>query len=258
MKKIDKKEIITSTAKSIFGAIPFGGAALDELFFEYNGRLKQNRLNRFVKILAENFTEESDINLDNIKTEDFNDLFESVLRKVVQTKSEAKLIRFKDVLLNELKKPTKQAEINELYLNLISELTEQEIEILYNHRFFTEEFEEEVNEMNRHRDNMKSLKNQMDKESIIVDESKFLKPYENVKAQFENKKSKIDKVLKYRNADFYNLNENKFMFFKQRLFSKGLLIDDRMKRIGTLPFQSMGITEFGVEFIDFIKTSEKK
>ena len=76
MTKIDKKEIIVSTAKSIFGIVPFGGAALNELFFEYNGRIKQSRLNNFVEILAESFTEDSNIDLDNIKTEDFNDLFD--------------------------------------------------------------------------------------------------------------------------------------------------------------------------------------
>ena len=108
MTKFDKKEIIVSTVKSLFGAIPFGGTALNELFFEYNGQLKQKRLNQFVEILAENFTEDSEINLDNIKTENFSDLFESVLRRVVQTKSELKLNRFKDILIKELNNPTKE------------------------------------------------------------------------------------------------------------------------------------------------------
>ena len=68
---MDKKEITVSVLKSIFGVIPYGGNALDELFFEYNGRIKQNRLNRFVEILADNFTKDTVINIENIKTEDF-------------------------------------------------------------------------------------------------------------------------------------------------------------------------------------------
>ena len=131
MKKIDRKEIIISTAKSIFGIVPFGGAALDELFFEYNGRLKQNRLNRFVELLAENFTDESEIKIDNIKSEDFSDLFEAVLRRVVQTKSELKLVRFKDILIKELNSPSQHYELIDHYLDLISSLTEEEISILY-------------------------------------------------------------------------------------------------------------------------------
>lgn len=257
MKKVDKKEIIVSTAKSIFGAIPFGGAALDELFFEYNGRLKQNRLNRFVEILAENFTEDVDINLDNIKTEDFNDLFESVLRRVVQTKSELKLLRFKDILIKELNSPTEKVEVIDHYLDLITSLTEEEIAILYNHRYFTIEYEEEIDKLNSLKDKLNSLKQQMENERLIINESKYKKPFESTEVEYDEQKEKINSYSKYKKAEYYNLSENSFMFYKQRLFSKGLLIDNRMNRIGNLPFGHMGITEFGLEFIDFIKTNEK-
>src|SRR5690606_21477899 len=97
--KMDEKEILNSSIKSIFGAVPFVGSLFDELFFEYNGRIKQKRLNHFIEILADNFTQESDIKIENIQTEDFNDLFESVLRRVVRTKSEWKLNKFKDILI---------------------------------------------------------------------------------------------------------------------------------------------------------------
>ncbi|REG86285.1 hypothetical protein [Winogradskyella sediminis] len=255
MKKIDKKEIIVSTAKSIFGAIPFGGTALNELFFEYNGQIKQKRLNKFVEILAENFTQDSEINLENIKTENFNDLFESVLRRVVQTKSELKLLRFKDILIKELSQPSEHYELIDHYLDLISNLTEEEITILYNHRHFTIEFEEEIDKLNSLKDKMNSLEQQMKKETIIINESKFQKPFDSTKVEFQKQKEYIDSFLKYKKAEFYGLTENNFMFYKQRLFSKGLLIDNRMNRIGNLPFGHMGITEFGIEFIEFIKNN---
>ena len=255
MKKIDKKEIIVSTAKSIFGAIPFGGTALNELFFEYNGQIKQKRLNKFVEILSENFTQDSEINLENIKTENFNDLFESVLRRVVQTKSELKLLRFKDILIKELSQPSEHYELIDHYLDLISNLTEEEITILYNHRHFTIVFEEEIDKLNSFKDKMSSLEQQMKKETIIINESKFQKPFDSTKVEFQKQKEYIDSFLKYKKAEFYGLTENNFMFYKQRLFSKGLLIDNRMNRIGNLPFGHMGITEFGIEFIEFIKNS---
>jgi hypothetical protein len=252
---MNKKEITVSAIKTIFGVIPYAGSALDELFFEYNGRIKQNRLNRFVEILAENFTKNSGINLDNIKTEDFNDLFESVLRRVVQTKSELKLIRFKDILIKELNSPSENVELIDHYLDLISNLTEEEITILFNHRFFTTEYEEEIDEMNLLKDNLTSLERQMQDETIIFNESKFKKPRDEVKLKYETKRNYILSFSKYKTADFYKLSENKFMFFKQRLFSKGLLIDNPKNRIGNMPFGHMGITEFGIEFIDFIKNS---
>lgn len=254
---MEKKETTISILKSIFGVIPYGGAALDELFFEYNGRIKQKRLNRFTEILAENFTINAPINIENIKTEDFNDLFESVLRRVVQTKSELKLLRFKDILIKELNCPSENVELIDHYLDLISNLTEEEIKILYNHRFFTIKFEEEIDEMNLLKDNLTSLQQQMKNETIIINQSKFKKPYDEVKIEYDKKKEHILSFAKYKTAEFYGLSENKFMFYKQRLFSKGLLIDNRMNRIGNLPFGHMGITEFGIEFIDFIKNREE-
>ena len=257
MKKIDKKEILVSTLKSIFGAVPFGGTALNELFFEYNGQLKQKRLNNFVEILSENFTEESGIKLENIKTEDFNDLFESVLQRVVRTKSELKLQRFKDILIKQLVSPSEQSELNDHYLDLISNLTEEEIAILYNHRHFTMEYEEKINDMNRHESNLGSLQNQLKKQSLVIGKSEFQEPFERLTVTYEKCKEYIDSLSKYKTAEFYGLTENVFIFYKQRLFSKGLLIDDRMKRIGNLPFSHMGITEYGIEFIEFIKNSEE-
>ncbi|MBU1580479.1 MAG: hypothetical protein KJ754_13690, partial [Bacteroidetes bacterium] len=253
----DRQEILKSVVRSIFGAVPFGGTALNELFFEYNGQIKQKRLNRFVAILEEYFTEDSGINIDNIKTEDFNDLFESVLRRVVQTKSELKLLRFKDILIRELNSPSENTELNDHYLDLISSLTEEEITILYNHRHFTTEYEEKIDELNRHKDNLSSLKRQLDKEKDSNRTSEFQKPYDDLTETYERLNKQIDSVSKYRTAEFYGLSDNNFMFYKQRLFSKGLLIDDRMKRIGSLPFKDMGITEFGLEFIDFIKNSDE-
>jgi hypothetical protein len=253
---MDKKEVSVSVLKSIFGTIPYGGALLDELFFEYNGRLKQNRLNKFIEILAENFTKNTEIDLSNIKTEDFSDLFESILRRVVQTKSELKLLRFKDILITELRKPSENVELIDHYLDLITNLTEEEITILYNHRFFTTKYEEEIDEMNLLKDNLRSVENQLEKESIIIGESEFRKQRDAIKIECEKKIEYILSFSKFKKADFYNLSENKFMFYKQRLFSKGLLIDNPMNRIGSLPFGHMGITEFGSEFIEFIKTAD--
>jgi hypothetical protein len=254
---MSKKEISISSLKAIFGVIPYGGAALDELFFEYNGRIKQNRLNRFIEILAENFTSHSIISLENIKTEDFNDLFESVLRRVVQTKSEIKLLRFKDILLKEINSPSENIELIDHYLDLISNLTEEEITILYNHRFFTIKYERECDEMNLLKDRLTSFEQQMKNETIIFNESKFTKPRDEVKLKYEAKKNYILTFSKYKKADFYHLSENRFMFYKQRLFSKGLLIDNPSNRIGNMPFGHMGITEFGTEFIDFIRNNKE-
>ncbi|MCH4824562.1 hypothetical protein ML462_15420 [Gramella lutea] len=256
MKKIDNKEIVTSTAKSIFGVIPFGGAALDELFFEYNGRIKQKRLNRFVEILADNFTAEKDINIDNIKTEDFNDLFEAVIRRVVQTKSELKLLRFKDILIKELNNPTQETELIDIYLDLISSLSEEELIILLSHKDFDKSYDEERKQLDNLNERYTKVKENQRSESIIIGRSKYQDEYETVTKQINQINEKHKKLEKYRNANYYNLTEQKFIFYKQRLFSKGLILDWGIGRIGVDPFEMMSITQFGAEFIDFIKNSD--
>lgn len=256
MTKIDKNEILTSTVKSIFGAIPFGGTALNELFFEYNSQIKQKRLNKFVEILAKNFTENSGINLKNIKTEDFNDLFESVLRKAVQTKSELKLIRFKDILIKELNNPTEQTELIDLYLNLITSLSEEELVILFHHKDFNNNYENERDSLRELKEKMTKIKSNMKLETIIIEKSKYQNDYDDVSNKILEIKNKHKVLEKYRSHHFYGITEQKFLFYKQRLFSQGLIIDSGVGGIGTRPFQIMSITEFGVEFIDFIKESE--
>ncbi|MFC0878982.1 hypothetical protein ACE01N_20475 [Saccharicrinis sp. FJH2] len=251
--KDTNKEIVISTAKSIFGVIPYGGALLDELFFEYNGRIKQNRLNHFIEILVEFFTEDANVKIENIKTENFNDLFESVLRRVVQTKSDLKLIRFKDILLKELENPTEQTELIDLYLDLITTLSEEELIILYHHREFDTKYDAERKNLDQLTAKLATVKKKMDQETIIVIESKYKKEFDSLSLEIKQIKTKHTELDKYRKSDFYNIDNQKFGFYKQRLYSKGLLIDWGIGRIDTDPFEMMSITQFGIEFIEFIK-----
>jgi hypothetical protein len=257
MTNLDKKEIIVSTAKSIFGAIPYGGTALNELFFEYSGRIKQKRLNRFVEILAENFTEDSEINIENIKTEDFNDLFEAVLRRVVQTKSELKLNRFKDILIKELNSPTKETELIDVYLDLITTLSEEELVILFHHKDFNKNYDAERDKLDKLNEKMLMINENMKRETIIFEKSQYQDNFENTSANIKKIQEKHKELEKYRNSEFYGISEQKFIFFKQRLFSKGLVLDWGIGRIGVSSFEMMSITEFGNEFFEFIRGDKK-
>ena len=252
----NSKEILLTTAKSIFGAVPYAGTALNEVIFEHRSRIKQKRLNNFIKILSKYFEQHQDVNLDNIKTEHFGDIFEAVLERVVQTSSESKLKRFRTILINELKNPTAETELVDLYLDLISTLSEEELFILYYHRFFDMEFEALINQMNETRQEVQRIDN-LKKEELIIHngKSRYHDEYQEAEKKFSDLKKKMNDKLKYRKAKFYDLHENKFIFYKQRLFSKGLLIDNPSQRIGNLPFTSMGISEFGKEFIRFLKKS---
>lgn len=251
----NSKEVLTSVAKSLFSAIPYAGTALTELVFDYNGRIKQNRLNHFTEILAEGFTQNSDINLENIKTEHFNDLFESILKRVVTTKSETKLHRFKDILINELKTPS-ESDIIDIYLDLINNLSENEILILFNHRHFDKSYLEEISRRDTLRDNLEKVLENKRKETIVIGESKYNSQIQEIEKERRVIHDKHEKLKIYRNPDFYNLDETKYFFYIQRLYSQALLIDSGVGRIGTEPFYIMSITEFGISFLKFLKEFE--
>ena len=254
--KESNKEILVSTAKSIFGAVPYAGTALNEVIFEHRTRIKQKRLNNFIEILSQYFKQHQDVNFDNIRTEHFGDIFEAILKRVVQTNSKSKLKRFRTILINELRNPRAEIELIDLYLDLISILSEEELSILYYHRFFDMEFEALINQMNEARQQVEKIES-LKKEELIIHngKSRYYSEHQEAEEKFSDLKNKVDDKLIYGKAEFYSIHENKFIFYKQRLFSRGLLIDNPSQRIGSLPFTSMGISEFGKEFIQFIKKS---
>jgi hypothetical protein len=63
---------------------------------------------------------------------------------------------------------------------------------------------------------------------------------------------KIKHIEKYRQASFYNLLEDDFLYLKQILVSKALLIDSGVGSIGHIPYFHMRITLFGKQFINYI------
>lgn len=89
-----------SVIKSIFGAIPCVGTALDEVLFECRSRVKQNRINNFVLQLCQYIKEHNEtINLEYVKSEQFGDILESIFREVLRTGVQDKLDRFKKILV---------------------------------------------------------------------------------------------------------------------------------------------------------------
>lgn len=258
MQEFDKKELLVSATKSAFSMIPFAGTALTELVFDYNGRIKQERINRFVELLSEYFTHNHNVQIHNIKTEDFNDLFESVIKKVVVTKSEEKTKRFRDILIKELNNPSEITELTALYLELIDTLSEEEIIVLEGLSNFDNNYYIQL-------DNQSNLKSELSKINEELKSKPFLQPDKNHELAIKTLQDKIDNFLKieksvkkFSEAKHYNLTETKFNFYKQRLYSKGLLLDQGIDRIGVRGFEMMMITDFGEEFINFIKTNNSR
>ena len=255
--KVDGKEIGISLLKSVFSNIPYAGQILSEVFFEYRGRRKQNRLNKFTELLSEYFSSNAEINLENLKSEDFSDLLEAVLKRVVDTKSEEKLRRFKDILINSISQNI-DYDNSERYLDLVKNLSEVEIEILKNHQLFDSKFDERYDKEKINQELLIEFEKNVTFEYELKEKG-LANNWENAVSKFKATKNAIrafkeqnKQVYIYRTATFYNIEEDEFLYSKQKLFSLGLLIDSGSGKFDYKPFQLMSITEFAKKFLYFI------
>ena len=254
----DKKEIGISIVRSAFSAVPFVGQLLNEIAFEFRGRIKQERLNKFTELLSEFFGSANDFEIENLKTEDFSDLLESVLKRVVLTRSEQKHKRFRDILINKIKNPSADIDNSEIYLDLITSLNEEEITILFYHQSLDQNFENDRNAIRESERNLVSKNEALTKEKELKEKG-FANNFDTIQSEiyeFETTlnvaKQKMDTLQQYRKHSFYELTADRFLYYKQSLFSKALIIDSGVGAIGVRPFQSMSITEFGKDFMKFI------
>lgn len=259
MEKIDKKEIGISALKILISAIPLPcvSQALAEVI-DYRGKIKQNRLNKFVELFSEFFYNNPSIELENLKSEDFSDLFESVLKRVVLTKSEEKHKRLRDVLAKQIIKPNTNIDNSEIFLDLISTLSETEISVLYHYSNFNKDLAVTKQNIRNFERNLERAE-----EELKVEGSLRNRGYDNqyssinyeisrIKENLHNERQIIEENQKLRGSNFINITEDQLLFYKQRLYSKGLLIDSGIGGIGIQPFQIMSITQFGRQFINFI------
>lgn len=253
---IDKKEAGISALKTLFSTIPYAGSLLNEIFFDYRGRIKQNRLNNFTELLSDFFSLHPDIDLENLKSEDFIDLFELVIIKVANTKSLEKQKRFRDILTHRILYPRSSTDNAEIYLQLVAELNETAINILSQYQRFGIE-SEKINQQQRELDKRKqSLTN--DYTNIInnplneQNQRQIEEQIADIDKQIEALNTYNESIQDFKKAEFYQITAGEFLYNKQMLSSKALLVDNGMSYFDIKPFQAMSITEFGDLFIRFI------
>ena len=261
MDKIDPKEAAISLTKSIFNAVPFAGGALNEVFFEYRSRIKQKRLNSFTELLADFFASDQNIDLQNLHTEEFSDLFESVIRRVLQTQSKEKHLRLRNVLIKQILHPQKNIDNDEAYLDLISTLDETAIWVLNEHHSFSKAFELIDQKRLRIQERINKAQPQFIKMPTITEQEIKLKKSAEQKlkidqAKIEQYNKQVIKLQDFRKARFYQISDADFMYYKQTLYAKGLLIDKSFgNHGGGQAFRWTWITEYGKKFIEFLLTT---
>jgi len=94
------------------------------------------------------------------------------------------------------------------------------------------------------------------KQSYPIKEDK-LKLYELAKSKFDNEAKVIRQEITdrqaFRKPEYFGINDSEFLYYKQTLYSKGLLIDKGFGTFGgSTPFLRMWVTDFGQQFLNFI------
>lgn len=137
--KITTKQTGLALLKGAFGLVPFAGTAMNEMI-DLRGNVKQERLNIFSKHLLDYLSEFKDVdfNVEYIKSDEFGDIFETIVKMVINNNSKDKIHRFKEVLTKEMFANDPE-EFSVTFLDIIAKINEKQIEILnyfYNKHVF--------------------------------------------------------------------------------------------------------------------------
>ncbi|UPK72859.1 hypothetical protein [Chitinophaga filiformis] len=255
--KLVAKEAGLTLLKSILSVTP-GGGFLNE-YIEFRSRIKQERFNNFISQFAEYLTSNNIEANPDLNNEDFDDLFEAVIRRVVSTKSAEKHNRFRDILLNFIENPSMEIDEAEIFLGLANDLSDPAIIILKQHKILRRNFVDKNTKLRRLEYDLPILNGKTVAESTLKEKG-LANNFDFVNQQrldtdleIKKIKAEIDALNAINAASYYNMDEDAFLYQKQILLSKGLLADNYTgATVGGSPFVYMTITEFGEKFIEFI------
>lgn len=120
------KHISIGGIKTALSVLPIIGTALDELFFEVSGRIKNDRMEKFVQELSKVVSklEEAKIDVNYLKSEDFYDFSVDLFSKAVRTNSQLKRLALSRVLCHAIKdRLTFENDLTSIFARYIDELT---------------------------------------------------------------------------------------------------------------------------------------
>ena len=205
-----------SGLKSLFGAVPVIGTALNEALFDFRSRIKQERLESFVSELSQRVKELDDAQIDHtyLESEEFVDFLEALLQRVLRTRGEGKRRRLRDILVEQIQRPLATG-FEESFLDLVVSVTESQIKILEAHR---------------------------GSGGVIW------------KPRGHRHDDTSGRVLAdFRSGACYGITEGEYRVLAQDLVSRALLYDDGMARVSIPALQVLEITALGTAFLEYIK-----
>ncbi|MFA7206833.1 MAG: hypothetical protein WC102_10950 [Saccharofermentanales bacterium] len=211
--------------EALLSRVPGGVGLLADTFIRYRNLIKQERVCDLLEELKKDI-ESMDLrefDQEYLGSEEFSDILESILWRVVNTASEEKVHRFKKILLNEMKH-TYESDFKETFLDIALRINEDQILIL---------------------DHFREIRNSEPESSS---ERGFI--------QSEDAGDEGTRAHLNRERGLLGFDESKYLFYVQDLVSKSLLCDKYVGVYGgAKPYTNLRITPFGEEFLKFIEGS---
>ncbi len=265
-----EKATAQSTTRSLLNAVPFLGTALTELMFDMRGRIKQDRINKFVSEFHAYLdgVVEADLHIDQIEKEDFGDFFEALLLRVAFNHSEAKRNAFQRLLGNQLQHPA-DLDYALLFVDIISNLHEKQIPIL--ERFFRSQLEcgmhtriqAKLTNLRRDYFDMTTFKDRMDNDVYAegmldtgTGTGKLEQKIRETKEAIEIAEKDLRQYDAAHRPVIYKLKETEFFTLANDLCSKGLLTDFSSKYAYN-PLSVVEISDLGKRLMEALIPSEK-
>lgn len=246
---IPKKALLNSLISASIGLVPGGGFIVEG--FNYYGKVKQERLNLFLEKFKEYLEScsENEISEEFFKSEDFQGLFELIIKKVAEAKSESRRETFRKILINSIE-AKKVSDFSETFLNLTSQLQEKQIEILNIYHDTIVEYNrmsKEIYEFNEQNTELLN-RNAVDiAKGISIDTRQVV---ETRNKMLEERKIKVRSL---NNHDCFDMGKFEFEFYLQDLASKCLLRDVRGDGMGDNDSPNYGVTLLGENYLNFLK-----
>lgn len=243
----EKNELVRLGLKQLVGLFPIAGPILQDLLFEYRSNIRQARLNHFLSQLEDAFIK-YDIQIKNVKTEAGLDLFEQTIINVTRTRSASKRTAFKNILINGIINPARITDC-EVFNELLAELKEEQLQILDEHKKYLKDGQPllfKLQSLN------KAYSNKPQGQTFIYTDVEMQINREILKQSIDEVKNLLEQYKQHCNASLFKLDTDQYQYFIRDLTSKGLLIDQGIGTYDSTPLKYMGITDFGVKFLDFI------
>ncbi len=224
------------------GLLP-GGAFIVE-GFNYYAKVKQERLNLFLEKFKEYLESWSGSEI----PEDFQGLFESIIKKVAETKSESKRETFRKILINSIE-AKKVSDFSETFLNLTSALHEKQIEILEEFKTLYAKLiviNQEISKLNKEVEMYNKVLEKQFSDGPLLNKQVLL-------AKIGEKHQESSGLIAVVNHEFFGIQKKELNFYLQDLESKCLMQDIRGHGMTSSPSLDYIVTEFGLAYLEFLK-----